>query len=378
MAKIALVVHLWKALVEKENVGFDLTKSDLYLSFIEDLTAKGMGLRALKHNLGEDPIRARKEGLRAREEGTSLSLPVKCNVCIYDCIAFDFNHRVNQRLYQIVLNALNDMPICHEISCSLNVDYSRVGLEMAFRNFIYAENEEDLSLFPKEPSLSFGTGLPSVLVNTEPPPPPLRVDVKPKLKLVEDTTYYGGSLKPERHLAPGSLSSRATHAKTSSSKDGPLFLIVFNDDEGLPDVFKLKDANACHLEIFAITPLNWKNHLVIEKIRGEYDVMKERKRAREEECDKLRTNQKWAGYQVSLSALELKVSSLKAKKASDEFGRLVGKLVSFVILYGRCAAFEQVDGMKEPFDLSKVKGYRPSYKKEHTQAGNELATPTFP
>ncbi|GJY39032.1 hypothetical protein Tco_0425396 [Tanacetum coccineum] len=33
-----------KALVERENVGLDLTKSNLYPSFIEDLTAKGMGL----------------------------------------------------------------------------------------------------------------------------------------------------------------------------------------------------------------------------------------------------------------------------------------------------------------------------------------------
>ncbi|GKD45881.1 hypothetical protein Tco_1270526 [Tanacetum coccineum] len=30
-----------KALVERENVGFDLTKSDLCPSFIEDVTAKG-------------------------------------------------------------------------------------------------------------------------------------------------------------------------------------------------------------------------------------------------------------------------------------------------------------------------------------------------
>ncbi|GJZ07995.1 hypothetical protein Tco_0542278 [Tanacetum coccineum] len=33
-----------KALVERENVGFDLTKSDLCPSLVEDLTAKGVGL----------------------------------------------------------------------------------------------------------------------------------------------------------------------------------------------------------------------------------------------------------------------------------------------------------------------------------------------
>ncbi|GJU88203.1 hypothetical protein Tco_1300626 [Tanacetum coccineum] len=35
----------WKALVERENGGFDLTKTDLRPSFTEDYTAKGVGLR---------------------------------------------------------------------------------------------------------------------------------------------------------------------------------------------------------------------------------------------------------------------------------------------------------------------------------------------
>ncbi|GJW20915.1 hypothetical protein Tco_0031537 [Tanacetum coccineum] len=63
---------------------------------------------------------------------------------------------------------------------------------------------------------------------------------------------------------------------------------------------------------------------------------------------------------------------------SDEMGRLVAKLVSSTIFYERCAAFEEVADMKEPLDLAKVKGYRPSYKKEHTQAGNGKTTATFP
>ncbi|GJY70604.1 hypothetical protein Tco_0474307 [Tanacetum coccineum] len=126
-------------------------------------------------------------------------------------------------------------------------------------------------------------------------------------------------------------------------------------------------------------------------------------------------SQKWAGYRQSLSSLESKVTSLKAEKArlevvevslrkevkelkqdrrevvskvvpyvamelvhNDEMGSLVGNLVSSAIVYGRCRAFEQVADMKEPFDLSKVKGYRSSYKKDHTQASNDLATATFP
>ncbi|GJW08493.1 hypothetical protein Tco_1570916 [Tanacetum coccineum] len=41
-----------KALVERVNVGFNLTKSDLCLSFVEDLTAKGVGLRVADTHTG--------------------------------------------------------------------------------------------------------------------------------------------------------------------------------------------------------------------------------------------------------------------------------------------------------------------------------------
>ncbi|GKD52460.1 hypothetical protein Tco_1281436, partial [Tanacetum coccineum] len=199
----------------------------------------------------------------------------------------------------------------------------------------------------------------------------------------------------KRKLAPGSSTSRATRAKTSSSKDDVPYLTVSDDDECLSDVLKLKDATAFHLKIFVITPSAWKNNLdnhmdvelldlydryyarqvvvdnvvnrrsrellqVIEKLRGEFDVMMDMKRAREEECEELRAkceavmtefeknpivvalrekistlstevkehkvsldrmmleSQKWSGYQQSLSTLESKVTSLEAEKARLE------------------------------------------------------------
>ncbi|GJR48119.1 hypothetical protein Tco_1316222 [Tanacetum coccineum] len=42
-----------KALVERENVGFDLAKSDLCPSFVEDHTAKGVGLRVADSHTGK-------------------------------------------------------------------------------------------------------------------------------------------------------------------------------------------------------------------------------------------------------------------------------------------------------------------------------------
>ncbi|GJW32015.1 hypothetical protein Tco_0052047 [Tanacetum coccineum] len=354
--------------------------------------------------------------------------------------------------------------------------------------FIYIEDDEDLLFLPKEPSPGFGTGSPSVLVNTE----SLKANKEPMIQPVEVTTNSGESPKPKlfvvhpgsiaarikdrkfksrggssrplvkRKLAPGSLTSRATRAKTSSSKDDAPFLTVYDDDEGLPDVLKLKDATACHLKISAITPLAWKNHLdnhidvelldlhgryyarqavvdnavnrrshellqVIEKLRGEFDVMRSRERARKEECEGLRVkceaaitefekNHVVVALREKIYALSTKskVTSLEAEKArleavevslrkeveklkqdrrevvskvvpyaamelihSDDMGSLVVRLMSFAILYGRCRAYGQVADIKEPFDLSNMKGYRSSYKKDHTQTSNDFATATF-
>ncbi|GKE07306.1 hypothetical protein Tco_1399324, partial [Tanacetum coccineum] len=89
-------------------------------------------------------------------------------------------------------------------------------------------------------------------------------------------------------------------------------------------------------------------------------------------------------YQVTLSTLESKVDSLEAEKAKLEavaasLRREVEELkqdrrdvVSKVVPYASIEAYEQVAAMKEPFDLSKAKGYRSLYKKEHTQASNDF------
>ncbi|GJY01268.1 hypothetical protein Tco_0359420 [Tanacetum coccineum] len=360
-------------------------------------------------------------------------------------------------------------------------------------NFIYTEDDEDLTFLPKDFSPGFNIGSPSVSINTE----PVRTDEEPAVEpTIEPATdpvnervgtttdlggnpkgdtfvvhagsvaarirerkckIMGGSSRPrvKRKLAFGSSTLRTIRAKASSMKDDTPVLSISDDDEGLEYCLELKDASVCHLKISAITPPTWKGFLdnhpdvdlldlhdrcyarqavvdnavnrrsrkllkVIEKLSGEADVMRARELAREEECEGLRAKCEAAmtdfdkNPAVSLLALESKVSYLEAEKAnlkateaslrqeieevkhdrrevvskvvpyacmklllSDELGRLVGKLVSSAITFGRCRAYEQVARMKDPFDLSKVKGCRPSYEKEHTQASNDLATATF-
>ncbi|GKC38827.1 hypothetical protein Tco_1051211 [Tanacetum coccineum] len=213
------------------------------------------------------------------------------------------------------------------------------GREIAFKNFMYAETDMDLSFIPKDPSLDFSTGSPSASINTEPP-------ITRACKII-----------------------------------------------GLPDVLEMQNVNACHLKI---------------SVRGECEVLKEMEKSRDQECKDLKSKCEAAMTEfdnnpaviilrvkiatllgeASLLTLESKVASLEAEKVvpdvatelvqSDDMGKLVAKLVSSAIFYGRRHAFEEVANMKEPFDITKVKGYRPSYKQKHTKAGNEFATATFP
>ncbi|GJS00906.1 hypothetical protein Tco_0317414 [Tanacetum coccineum] len=329
--------------------------------------------------------------------------------------------------------------------------------EMAFRNFIYTEDDDDLAFLPKEPSPGFGIGSPSASVNTKLPKDVEEPEVQPA-EITADSgespkagvfvvhprsvaarikerkcKMRGGSSRPpvKRKLASGSSSSRAVRAKTSASKDDAPILSISDDDEGLSDCFKLKDANVCHLKISIITPLAWKGHLDNQMDLELLDLHDRCyalwERSREEECEELRVKceaaMKEFDQNPAILALREKISSLtvdvkehkEAEKArleaieaslrreveelkqdrrdvvskvvpyatmefvhSDELGRLVGKLVSSAITYGRCRAYEQVAAIKEPFDLSKAKGYHSSYQKEHTQASNDFATATFP
>ncbi|GJU59771.1 hypothetical protein Tco_1237537 [Tanacetum coccineum] len=312
------------------------------------------------------------------------------------------------------------------------------GKEMSFRNFIYTEEDEDLTFLPKDLSPGFNTRSPSVSINTE----PIRTDEEPatdvaaRIKERKCKTRGGSSRPPvKRKLASGLSTSRTVRAKASALKDDSPVLSISDDDEGLEDCLELKDATACHLKISAITPPTWKgfldNHLEVDMLdlhdrcyarqavmdnavnRRSHELLEAKCEAAMTDFDKnpavlflrekmsslaaeakehkgnlgrlMLESQKWSGYQeiekVKHDRREV-VSKVVPYACiellhSDELGRLVGKLVSSAITFDRCRAYEQVARIKEPFDLLKVKGYRPSYEKEHTKDNNDLATATF-
>nr|GFA31470.1 hypothetical protein [Tanacetum cinerariifolium] len=288
--------------------------------------------------------------------------------------------------------------------------------EMSFRNFIYTEEDKDLTFLPKDFSLCFNTSSPSVSINTE----PVRADEEPMIKpTTEPATepvnehemnckIRGGSSRPpvKRKLASGSSTSRTIPAKDFLIKDDTPMLSISDDDEDLLDLY-----DRCYARQAVVD--NVVNRRSCELL--EMSSLAAEEKEHKGNLDRLiLKSQKWSGYQVSLLALESKVASLEAEKAnleatepllrqeikevkydrkeavskvvlyacmellySDELGRIVGKLVSSAITFGRYKSYEQVARMKEPFDLLIVKGYRPSYQKEHTQASDDLATATF-
>ncbi|GKD91880.1 hypothetical protein Tco_1371717, partial [Tanacetum coccineum] len=164
----------------------------------------------------------------------------------------------------------------------------------------------------------------------------------------------------------------------------------------------------------ALLDLN-KNPLVAD-MRTEIETLQGRVDGLHSECTWLVLEEKkWINYDQTLSALQSKIEGLESERErlklseiqllqemdalkqdrasvvakvvpdaatklirSDEMGMLVAKLVKASIIYGRCAAFEEVAKLKEPFVMEKMAGYHPSSKQEYDQAGDDLANASYP
>nr|GEW12167.1 hypothetical protein [Tanacetum cinerariifolium] len=225
---------------------------------------------------------------------------------------------------------------------------------MAFKNFMFAEDDEDLSFLPKNPSPGFGTSSPSVSINIELPFMEAEsldeANTEHILKNVADSgsslvcqeklvIHLGsvvvrikdkkcmtrGSSKPpvKRRLVQGTSSSRDTHQKTTSSKYESLFLMG-GECEVLKDRVKerekeCKDLKAKCKAAMADFDNNPAVNILYQKIKSFFDEVKEHKASLDR---MLLESKKWVGYQVSLSNLESKFTSLEAKKVKLEASKL--------------------------------------------------------
>ncbi|GKA17881.1 hypothetical protein Tco_0697718 [Tanacetum coccineum] len=121
----------------------------------------------------------------------------------------------------------------------------------------------------------------------------------------------------------------------------------------------------------------WERERQVDRLHDEYSrlVLKEKK---------------WVKYEKTLSILCSKVEAERERLKSsetqllDEMGLLVARLVKAAMFHGRCTDFEEVYNFqrgsffKKSLDLEKISGYRSSSKKEFDQAGDNLATTSYP
>ncbi|GKB55602.1 hypothetical protein Tco_0911788 [Tanacetum coccineum] len=278
---------------------------------------------------------------------------------------------------------------------------------MAFGNFMFAEDDEEMSFLPRDPSTGFGVVSPSALINNEPP----LLEVEPLdsanlEQLVKNTMNSGGSLAREEILVIGSgsvaeiMKNRKCRTKGYTKplvKHKPVYV-------GLSKAPELQTAIDCHLMIFNVTPLAWRSYLnnqldvelldLHDHCYARQTMEREKAKDREYEelmqkCDAAMTgfdnnhavnvlHHKIKSLSDEVAALDVKKGKLEVAEAtlhqefeavkcdraevvlkvvpyvvmelvhSNEMAMLVGKLVSSTIFYGRCAAFEEVAIIADP------------------------------
>ncbi|GKD74517.1 hypothetical protein Tco_1332799, partial [Tanacetum coccineum] len=172
---------------------------------------------------------------------------------------------------------------------------------MAFRNFMFAEDDEEMTLLPYEPSLSFCCSSPSTSINNE--HPLLEAEPLEIKRMKSQKCKTKGSTKPlvKRKLVHDGSSSRSTRQKSSpapmeAKAESSAYLTIFDDEKGLFDTPKLKTAIDCHLMVSNAIPLAWRGHLdnqsellkVVDQMKGECEVLKEKVKAIDIECEELR------------------------------------------------------------------------------------------
>ncbi|GJT24219.1 hypothetical protein Tco_0894156 [Tanacetum coccineum] len=546
-----------KALAERENVGFDFTKSDLCHSFIKDLTLKGVGLRVVDSHTGnhrEDdftPLETIRRFLGIIESislssskgrpsswrgGYVIKPPVECKTIFLPLFTMSAKDAIHIQMCVLTKEQLSDFielyPIPSEyrvmlpehiqtifdapdgISKFIFLALTRLAVPSSLPFLSYAKRMDvnhrlnssgvssicflvasgcfsfvQDSIVPVDclkfilkdnrwDTKSFKDKLPPQIhdnpmfqrlgrypANVRVFPGPILFfaflkhlweygQQRPAIivggkEMAFKNFMYGDSPRQEKLVIHSEsvatrIQDRQSRTKVSSKppvkwrlvQAGSPFLTIFDDDEGLPNVLELQDANACHLKISNITPMEWRGHLdnqldvefldLHDHCYARQAVMDNAVNRRAQELLKAKCEAVLVDFdnnpamkvlyeKIDSLLIESKVASLEAEKAklentkaslhqevenirrdraevvlkvvpyvemelgqSYDMGKLVAKLVSSAIFFGRCHAFEEVTNMKEPFDLTKVKGYRPSYKQKHTKAGNDFATATFP
>nr|GEW11105.1 hypothetical protein [Tanacetum cinerariifolium] len=348
--------------------------------------------KGFKVQLGEDPIRDRRVGLRVGEEGTSSSPQsnvIKGAADVPKALTKLVTHLEKWKALVINAEPISDV---HPSDIAKNIMDSR-------------------NTSSKEGGLSpIGPDAPSYLEVGK------RSKVAGKRKVVVGS--HGEDLYRKAQKVHAQASKVAGDASTLLDVDSNPDVHEFTSAK------ELKNATDCNWVVAHVTPPSWKKYLrtqelifALHKAMASYDNIQEReiKKDKAEYSRIILEENMWINYEQTLSTLRAKVKGLRSKGKglrafeiqllqevdslrqdrvavvarvildaimklirSDEMSVLIARFVNAYIIHGRCAAFEEVAKLKKPFVLDEMPDYRPSSKEEYGRAGNDLANASYP
>ncbi|GKC40027.1 hypothetical protein Tco_1052411, partial [Tanacetum coccineum] len=134
-----------------------------------------------------------------------------------------------------------------------------------------------------------------------------------------------------------------------------------------PSARKLKDSANCHFVVIPVTPPSWKQHLRDISLEKLYDIHDRAYMEVEKDKAYAELERKCNEALQDLDKNPLEIDKLRQDRVAVAS-----------MFHGRCIAVEEVVAWKEPFTLEKMHCYRSSSQKEFDQAGDDLATASYP
>ncbi|GJV97924.1 hypothetical protein Tco_1549501 [Tanacetum coccineum] len=215
-------------------------------------------------------------------------------------------------------------------------------------------------------------------------------------------------------------------SKATGDPSNPLYEDSDLDIHEFPSAKELKDSTDCHWVVAHMTPPSWKQHLkeisleklcniydnaymwqvvldnvmnrktrelmsTLTKARASCDAIREREKEKDKSYAELEINRlvleekKWVNYEETLTIFHSKVEGLDTESIKIEKyeTQLLQEIDGFrqdraAAVEKLCSTLKEVASLKDPFELEKMLGYHPLLKKEFDQAGDNLATTSYP
>nr|GEV26265.1 retrovirus-related Pol polyprotein from transposon TNT 1-94 [Tanacetum cinerariifolium] len=220
-----------KALVERENVGFEFTKSDLYPSFIEDLTMKGVGLRVADSHTGD----------HLEDVGYRYDIPQDVRVLlpkrtqtIFDALLvyisrFNPYGMIKFTTFAIMCKAYGGEPSVDLLRAFLNLGPASNWLtlsnrELDFRSFIMEGIDGESHFIPEGGAGDEGSSPSTKFVNNE----ALVIDVDP-LTVVHPLEFAENIKFGDSYKAPPEETGKGPASESSTKKKGRTVIITIED-----------------------------------------------------------------------------------------------------------------------------------------------------